>query len=287
VAGLYVIDLRSSWHHDAAEPSDSIELSSRVSLPVLNATHRIILPGAPACVPVSLNAQHSDQVQKIGVFSQRSKLGQKQEVHFGELSDFCTGHRHQHCAIGIAKNRARDDTEPWVPTAYSRRRVPPGCRLCPAHAPPLPLNVARYRSATGNGQCHGHNASGGCSLSISRPAGNAVAACVSSPASRHQPSLNGFSSTSALMPGPSIRHIRAGRRRRAIAWSDCCVLFVNTRATVQGRAGFGLRRDAPAIPGERGRFTRLNHEGSGRRHQMAASICAHRPGFSSLRRFRS
>jgi len=48
-------------------------------------------------------------------------------------------------------------------------------------------------------------------------------------------------------------------------------MFVTARAIVQGRAGFGLRRDAPAFPGERGRFTRLNDKGSGRLRQMAAS----------------
>jgi hypothetical protein len=71
--------------------------------------------------------------------------------------------------------------------------------------------------------------------------------------------LSGFSSTSAVMPGPSIRRIRAERRRRAIAWSDRFVLFVTTPAAARERAGVGLRRDAPAFPGERGRFTRLNH----------------------------
>jgi hypothetical protein len=54
-------------------------------------------------------------------------------------------------------------------------------------------------------------------------------------------------------------------------------LFITTRATVQGRAVFGLRRDAPAFSGERGRFTRLNDEGSGRLRPMAASICRRQP----------
>ncbi|MDH4316259.1 MAG: hypothetical protein OEW68_15640, partial [Gammaproteobacteria bacterium] len=45
-----------------------------------------------------------------------------------------------------------------------------------------------------------------------------------------------------------------------IAWSDRFVLFLTTRATVQGRAGVGLRRDAPAFPGEREGCTRLNDE---------------------------
>ena len=71
------------------------------------------------------------------------------------------------------------------------------------------------------------------------------------------------------------------------AMFDCFVLYVTTRATVQGRAGFGLRGDPPAFPGERGRFTRLNDEGSGRLREMAASICRRRPGFSSLQRLRS
>ena len=76
--------------------------------------------------------------------------------------------------------------------------------------------------------------------------------------------------------------------------SDRFVLFVTTRATVQGRAGLGLRRDAPAFPAERARFTRLTDEGSGRLAPMAASICRRRPafsrfqpGFNSRRRFRS
>ena len=46
----------------------------------------------------------------------------------------------------------------------------------------------------------------------------------------------------------------------AIAWSDRCVLFIATRATAQGRAGVGLRRDAPAFLGARRRFTCLNDE---------------------------
>jgi len=37
-----------------------------------------------------------------------------------------------------------------------------------------------------------HNASGGCSLLISRHAGNAAAGCVSSPASKRRRSLNGI-----------------------------------------------------------------------------------------------
>jgi hypothetical protein len=85
---------------------------------------------------------------------------------------------------------------------------------------------------------------------------------VSSPALRHQPSLNGFSSTLAAPQNPSIRRIRAGRRQSAIVWSDRFVLFVTTPATLQGRAGVGLR------------------------HQIAASICAHQPGLSLLQRFR-
>ena len=38
------------------------------------------------------------------------------------------------------------------------------------------------------------------------------------------------------------RRIRAERRQKAIAWSDRCVLFITTRATVPGRAAVGLRR---------------------------------------------
>jgi hypothetical protein len=51
---------------------------------------------------------------------------------------------------------------------------------------------------------------------------------------------------------------------------------------VPGRAVVGLRRDALAFPGERGRFTRLNDEGSGRLRELGASICRRRPGFSRL-----
>ena len=54
----------------------------------------------------------------------------------------------------------------------------------------------------------------------------------------------------------------------------------------QGRARFGLRRDAPAIPGERRRFTRRNHDGSGRRRPIVASIGRHRSDFRLLQRFR-
>ncbi len=194
----------------------------------------------------------------------------------------------------------------------ARQRAPTGQRLCPEHAPPLPPNAPRFRSATGSGRCHGHNASSGCSLSTltnrqdrrfarpkaaakrsgtgtcpMKPASNAAAACASSPASSNPQSSSGFWNISAILWSPSIRHIRAAHRRRAIAWSDRFVLFVTTRATVQGRAVFGLRRDAPAFSGEKGRFTRLNHEGSDRLRRMAASICPQRPGFSSLRRSRS
>ena len=53
-------------------------------------------------------------------------------------------------------------------------------------------------------------------------------------------------------------------------------MFVTTRATVQGRAGFGLRHDAPAFPGEWEGFTCLNDEESGRLRRMAVSICRNR-----------
>ena len=43
--------------------------------------------------------------------------------------------------------------------------------------PPLPQHVVRYRSATGNGRCHGHNASSGYSPSTLRPADNAAGSC--------------------------------------------------------------------------------------------------------------
>ena len=76
-----------------------------------------------------------------------------------------------------------------------------------------------------------------------------------------------------MLPSQPIRRIQAERRRRAISWSDRFVLFVPTRAPLQGRAGFGWRRDASAFPGERERFTRLNDEGSGRLREMAASTC--------------
>jgi hypothetical protein len=63
-------------------------------------------------------------------------------------------------------------------------------------------------------------------------------------------------------------------------------MFVTTRATARERAGFGLRHDALGFPGERGRFTRLNVEGSGRLRPIVASIGRHRSDFRSLRRFR-
>ena len=69
-----------------------------------------------------------------------------------------------------------------------------------------------------------------------------------------------------------IRRIRAERRLRAIAWSGRFVLFLTTRAPLQGRAGVDSCRDAPAFPGEREGFTCLNDEGSGRLRTMAASI---------------
>jgi DNA-binding winged helix-turn-helix (wHTH) protein len=58
------------------------------------------------------------------------------------------------------------------------------------------------------------------------------------------------------------------------------VLALTTRAPLQGRAGVDSCRDAPAFPGEREGFTRLNDEGSGRLRKMAASICRRRPGCS-------
>ena len=73
---------------------------------------------------------------------------------------------------------------------------------------------------------------------------------------------------------------QCGGKLRLIAQSDRCVLFNTTRAIVQGRAGVGLRRDATAFPGERGRFTRLNDERSGRLREMAASIGRRQPGFN-------
>ena len=79
----------------------------------------------------------------------------------------------------------------------------------------------------------------------------------------------------------------AERRRRAIAWSDRFVLFITTRAPLQGRAAFGSRRDAPAFSSERGRFTRLDDQGSGRLRRIAASMCPQQTGFSSPRRFRA
>jgi hypothetical protein len=58
------------------------------------------------------------------------------------------------------------------------------------------------------------------------------------------------------------------------------VLFLTARPTLQGRAGVDSCRDAPAFPGETGRFTRLNDEGSGRLRRMAASICRHQLALS-------
>jgi len=186
----------------------------------------------------------------------------------------------------------------------ARQRAPTGQRLCPEHAPPLPPNAPRFRSATGSGRCHGHNASSGCSLSTltnrqdrrfarpkaaakrsgtgtcpMKPASNAAAACASSPASSNPQSSSGFWAISATRRCPSIRRIRAERRRRATAWSERSVLSITTRATVQGRAAFGLRRDAPAFPAERKGFTCPSDAGPGRLREMAASICRRRPGF--------
>lgn len=45
-----------------------------------------------------------------------------------------------------------------------------------------------------------------------------------------------------------------------------------------------MRRAAPAFPGARGRFTRLNDGGSSRLRRMAASIWAHQPGGVSCER---
>jgi hypothetical protein len=64
-------------------------------------------------------------------------------------------------------------------------------------------------------------------------------------------------------------------------------MLVITRATARERARFGLRRDAPVFPGERGRVTRLNGEGPGRLRRMAASICPQRPGLIPVRRIAS
>jgi hypothetical protein len=41
------------------------------------------------------------------------------------------------------------------------------------------------------------------------------------------------------------------------------VMLVTTQATVQGRAGFGLRHDVLAFPAEQGNFRRPKGEGSG------------------------
>ena len=58
-------------------------------------------------------------------------------------------------------------------------------------------------------------------------------------------------------------------------WLTLCP--VRMVSTVPGRAGFGLRRDASAFPGERERFTRLNDEGSGRLRPLVTWICRHPP----------
>jgi hypothetical protein len=47
-------------------------------------------------------------------------------------------------------------------------------------------------------------------------------------------------------------------------------MFATLRTSVQGRAGFGLRLDAPEFPGERGGFMRQNDEGSGQLCEVAA-----------------
>jgi hypothetical protein len=48
----------------------------------------------------------------------------------------------------------------------------------------------------------------------------------------------------------------ASRLRAALA-------LVTTQATVQGRAGFGLRHDVPAFAADKGNFRRPKGEGSG------------------------
>jgi hypothetical protein len=75
-----------------------------------------------------------------------------------------------------------------------------------------------------------------------------------------------------------LEHLR--HTAEPVAWSDRFVLFLTTRPTLQGRAGVDSCRDAPAFPGERGRFRRLSDEGSDRLRQMAASICRHQLALS-------
>ena len=87
------------------------------------------------------------------------------------------------------------------------------------------------------------------------------------------------------MLSPSIRHIRAEHRRKAIAWSDRFVSFVTTRATVPERAGVGSCRDEPVIRRHfcaKAEDSRLNDERSGRLRSTAASNGRRRPGFSQF-----
>jgi hypothetical protein len=126
----------------------------------------------------------------------------------------------------------------------------------------------------------------------------AAAACVSSPASRHQPSLNGFSSTSAGMPGASIRHIRAGRRQRATPRSDpfphspssppCAPRCPHHSAGMGGcwlAPGFWPR--TPVCPAQSGRFRCPDDEGPGQLASRAASFCRRSPGLIPARRIAS
>lgn len=68
--------------------------------------------------------------------------------------------------------------------------------------------------------------------------------------------------------------------RQVIAEARPDIILHTTRPTLQGRAGVDSCRDAPAFPGERGRFRRLSDEGSDRLRQMAASICRHQLALS-------
>jgi hypothetical protein len=105
-----------------------------------------------------------------------------------------------------------------------------------------------------------------CKAGYSRTAVLSVVASdfgVPPPASRRQRSLNGFSSTSAVMPGPSIRRIRAGRLPNQSLDLTLPLLRPLLTAPAPERAHLGLRPPPPAFPHRMQRFRQSNAAGTG------------------------